>query len=111
MKQYTKAFAQWLSLGALVGIACGVSSAVFLLSLDWVTRFRDGHEVIVYALPLAGLVLGALYDRWGQAIRGGNNLVIDTVHEDSPQIPLRMAPMVLVGTILTHLFGGSAGRE
>ncbi|MDB4965157.1 MAG: Chloride channel protein [Myxococcales bacterium] len=111
MKQYTRAFAQWLSLGALVGVACGVASAVFLRSLEWATKLRGQHEVIVYALPLAGLVLGAVYDRWGKPIRGGNNLVIDTVHEGSPQLPLRMAPMVLVGTVLTHLFGGSAGRE
>ena len=47
----------------------------------------------------------------GKPIKGGNNLVIDTIHEDAPQIPLRMAPMVLIGTVLTHLFGGSAGRE
>jgi H+/Cl- antiporter ClcA len=109
--RYPRAFAQWLLLGALVGVACGVASAIFLRSLDAATRFRDRHELIVYALPLAGLILGALYDRWGKPIRGGNNLVIDTVHEDSPQLPLRMAPMVLVGTVLTHLFGGSAGRE
>jgi H+/Cl- antiporter ClcA len=106
-----RALWQWLSLGALVGVACGVASAGFLLSLDWATHFRERHEFIVYFLPLAGLILGAIYDRWGRSIRGGNNLVIDTVHDDSPQIPLRMAPMVLIGTVLTHLFGGSAGRE
>jgi H+/Cl- antiporter ClcA len=65
----------------------------------------------VWTLPFAGIVLGVIYERWGAPIRGGNNLVINTVHEGSAQIPLRMAPMVLVGTILTHLFGGSAGRE
>ncbi len=106
-----RAFIDWLALGALVGMACGIASAVFLLSLEWVTRYRDGHEVIVYGLPLAGLALGAIYDRWGKSIRGGNNLVIDTVHQDAPQLPVRMAPMVLIGTVLTHLFGGSAGRE
>ncbi len=95
----------------LVGVACGIASAIFLLALDWVTRFRTGNEVIVYTLPAAGLVIGALYDRFGKPIKGGNNLVIDTLHEGSAQIPLRMAPMVLVGTVLTHLFGGSAGRE
>jgi H+/Cl- antiporter ClcA len=106
-----RAFAEWLLLGTLVGVACGVASALFLLSLEAATGFRDRHQLIVYALPLAGLALGALYGRWGKPIAGGNNLVIDTVHEDSPQLPLRMAPMVLVGTVLTHLFGGSAGRE
>ena len=52
-----------------------------------------------------------IYDRFGKPIKGGNNLVIDTAHEDSPQLPLRMGPMVFLGTVLTHLFGGSAGRE
>jgi H+/Cl- antiporter ClcA len=47
----------------------------------------------------------------GQSIKAGNNLVIDTLHDEGPELPLRMAPMVLVGTVLTHLFGGSAGRE
>ncbi|WP_141618625.1 chloride channel protein, partial [Myxococcus sp. AB036A] len=48
---------------------------------------------------------------WGGPMRGGNNLVLDTVHASDAQVPVRMAPMVLVGTVLTHLFGGSAGRE
>jgi H+/Cl- antiporter ClcA len=102
---------QWVGLGALVGVFSGAASAVFLLLLDRATKFRLAHETIVYTLPLAGLVIGWIYARWGQSIKGGNNLVIDTIHDDSPQIPLRMAPMVLVGTVLTHLFGGSAGRE
>nr|WP_246357457.1 chloride channel protein [Pyxidicoccus fallax] len=103
--------AQWLLLGAVVGVVCGVASAVFLYLLEEATRFREAHEGLVYALPLAGLVLGAVYGKWGVPIRGGNNLVLDAVHEGDAQVPLRMAPMVLVGTVLTHLFGGSAGRE
>lgn len=102
---------QWIALGCAVGIACGIASAVFLLALDWATRFRIAHEAIVYTLPLAGLAIGSVYQRWGQSIKGGNNLVLDTIHELREQIPLRMAPMVLLGTVLTHLFGGSAGRE
>ncbi len=102
---------QWLVVGALVGIACGVASAVFLLLLDQATAFRTAHESIVFALPVAGLALGLVYQRWGAPIRGGSNLVLDTLHEGSAQIPLRMAPMVLLGTLATHVFGGSAGRE
>ena len=104
-------FAQWLALGGAVGVACGVASGVFLLLLERATALRTAHEAIVYTLPIAGLLIGLVYERWGEGIRGGNNLIIDSVHEDTPQIPLRMAPMVLVGTLLTHLFGGSAGRE
>lgn len=110
-KSRTSVFAQWTAFGTVVGIACGIASAVFLLLLERATKFREAHEILVYSLPIAGLVIGFLYERWGKSIKGGNNLVIDTIHDDSPQIPLRMAPMVLVGTVLTHLFGGSAGRE
>ncbi|MHA7627233.1 chloride channel protein [Corallococcus sp. M7] len=106
-----RALGQWLLLGAIVGGVCGVASAVFLALLEAATEFRVAHESLVYALPVAGLVLGAIYGRWGASIRGGNNLVLDTVHAGDAVIPLRMAPMVLLGTLLTHLFGGSAGRE
>jgi H+/Cl- antiporter ClcA len=111
MKQAARALFEWLALGALVGVACGVASAVFLHALGRATDFREAHELLVYALPVAGFVLGLLYDRWGKPIAGGNNLVLDTMHDDRPQLPVRMAPMVLIGTVLTHLFGGSAGRE
>lgn len=110
-KHWARALVEWLLLGALVGVASGLASAAFLFLLDRATRFRGSHEAIVYALPLAGLVIGFIYDRWGKPIRGGNNLILDTLHEDKEQVPLRMAPMVLIGTVLTHLFGGSAGRE
>jgi H+/Cl- antiporter ClcA len=102
---------QWLALGAGVGAIAGAASALFLWLLDEATRYRGEHEGIVFLLPLAGLAIGVVYERFGQAIKGGNNLVIDTIHDQGPELPLRMAPMVLLGTVLTHLFGGSAGRE
>ncbi|CAN5905566.1 voltage-gated chloride channel family protein [soil metagenome] len=111
MKSHPNALLQWTGLGVAVGIACGAGSAGFLLLLERATELRSSHEYLVYFLPLAGLVVGAVYERWGTSIKGGNNLVIDTMHENTPQLPLRMAPMVVLGTILTHLFGGSAGRE
>ena len=104
-------FFQWVGLGIAVGIACGTASAIFLALLERATNFRQAHEWLVYCLPLAGLGIGFLYDHWGKPIKGGNNLVIDAIHENQAQLPLRMAPMVLVGTVLTHVFGGSAGRE
>lgn len=111
LSRSARTLAQWLLLGGLVGAVCGGASALFLFLLDEATALRERHTVIVYTLPLAGLVIGALYAKWGAPIRGGNNLVIDTAHEGDRQLPLRMAPMVLLGTVLTHLFGGSAGRE
>jgi H+/Cl- antiporter ClcA len=62
-------------------------------------------------LPLAGLGVGWIYARFGGAAALGNNLVIEEVNLNQAQIPLRMAPLVLLGTLVTHLFGGSAGRE
>jgi H+/Cl- antiporter ClcA len=103
--------AQWISLGTLIGVLCGAASALFLFLLDRATALREAHEILVYLLPPAGLAIGWLYERFGQSIKAGNNLVIDTIHDDGPELPLRMAPMVLIGTVLTHLFGGSAGRE
>lgn len=110
-RERAAAFARWVALGALVGAACGCASALFLALLDRATALRLARPELVLALPLAGLALGAVYDRYGRAIKAGNNLVIDAIHDGGPEIPLRMAPMVLVGTVLTHLFGGSAGRE
>jgi H+/Cl- antiporter ClcA len=106
-----KSLAQGLALGALVGVLCGGASALFLWLLERATSFRIAHEQLVYALPLAGVAIGLVYERFGQPIKAGSNLIIDTIHDDGPEIPLRMAPMVLFGTVLTHLFGGSAGRE
>jgi chloride channel protein, CIC family len=105
------ALLQWIGTGALVGAIAGAASALFLWLLDEATHFRTTHETIVFALPFAGLIIGTLYERFGSSVKAGNNLVIDTIHDHGPELPLRMAPMVLVGTVLTHLFGGSAGRE
>jgi H+/Cl- antiporter ClcA len=105
------ALGRWLVLGSLVGVLCGAASALFLWLLERATTFRLAHEQLVFALPVAGLGVGWVYERFGASIQAGNSLVIDTIHDDGPELPLRMAPMVLLGTVLTHLFGGSAGRE
>ncbi len=102
---------RWVLLGSIAGVLAGAASALFLWLLDRATALREGHGTIVYALPVAGLVIGLVYERFGQSIKAGNNLIIDTIHDRGPEIPLRMAPMVLIGTVLTHVFGGSAGRE
>ena len=66
---------------------------------------------IIALLPLGGFLSGWLYHRYGKSVEGGNNLLLEEIHNSKKIIPLRMAPMVLFGTTLTHLFGGSAGRE
>jgi len=111
LRSASSAIARFITYGACVGVACGVACAVFLAALEGATQFRVDNEWVVYALPLGGLCIGWLYERVGRSVIAGNNLIIDTIHDAGPEIPLRMAPMVLAGTVLTHLFGGSAGRE
>ncbi len=100
-----------VTLGALVGVVCGCASAAFLLLLEFVTATRVADERWVWALPLGGLAIGLVYERFGARIRAGNNLIIDTIHDGGPEVPFRMAPMVLLGTVGAHLFGASVGRE
>lgn len=100
-----------LLLGSLVGVVCGLASGIFLILLEAATKARGEHVALVFALPLAGFVLGSIQHRWGRSVKAGQSLIIDTIHDGGPRLPLRMAPMVLLGTVLTHLFGGSAGRE
>lgn len=102
---------RWAALGGLVGVLAGVASAVFLITLNWATNTRIANGWLVFLLPLAGLFVGWVYQRYGKTAGRGNNLVIEEVNNNGASIPLRMAPLVLAGTVATHLFGGSAGRE
>jgi H+/Cl- antiporter ClcA len=102
---------QWLFWALLVGTLAGSASAFFLVSLEWVTNFRESHWWIIALLPVGGFIIGWTYHRFGQSVLGGNNLIIDEFHMQRRPIPFKMAPLVLFGTLATHLFGGSAGRE
>ncbi|MFD1468208.1 chloride channel protein [Hymenobacter caeli] len=102
---------RWLLLAALVGALAGTASAGFLVSLEWVTRWREAHPWALALLPAGGLLVGLAYHRFGNRVVKGNNLVLDEIHAPSETIPLRLVPLVLGGTLVTHLFGGSAGRE
>jgi H+/Cl- antiporter ClcA len=95
----------------IVGALAGTASAIFLVSLAWATAFRGDHPAIIVALPLAGLAIGWAYHRFGGAAAGGSALIIAQIHSNDAPIPARMTPMILLGTVATHFFGGSAGRE
>lgn len=102
---------KWTLISSIIGLLVGSTSAGFLISLDWITNFRENHLYIIAFLPLAGLLIGLLYHYYGKDVEAGNNLIIDNIHKPTAIIPLKMAPLVYLGTIITHLFGGSAGRE
>jgi H+/Cl- antiporter ClcA len=94
-----------------VAVAVGSACAFFLWALDLATSSRFEYPWLLYGLPLAGLLMGWLYHDWGANAEAGNNLIFDQIHKTDAGVPRRMASMVLVTTVLTHLCGGSAGRE
>lgn len=102
---------RWLLISSLIGALAGTASAGFLVALDWLTRWREAHPWALALLPVAGLFIGMAYHYFGDRVVRGNNLILDEIHRPTTLIPLRMVPLVLGGTLATHLFGGSAGRE
>jgi H+/Cl- antiporter ClcA len=98
-------------LGVLSGILSGLAATVFLYLLSWATDSRESHQSIIWLLPLAGFFIGWVYHRYGKDIAAGNNLILDEIHDPKNVLPVKMAPFILLGTVITHLFGGSAGRE
>lgn len=102
---------KWLLMALIVGFLAGSASAFFLVSLNWVTNWREAHSWIIWLLPVGGFIIGAAYYYFGQDVVKGNNQLIEEFHSPSQIVPLKMAPLVLFGTLITHLFGGSAGRE
>ncbi len=101
----------WLALTAPVAVMAGSASALFLWSLDRVTALRFAFPWLLLLLPAIGPVIVWLYQKHGRGAERGTDLVLDEIHKPGAGVPVRMAPLVLLTTLLTHLFGGSAGRE
>ena len=102
---------RWTPVAVIVGVLAGSASALLLWSLNVATAVREAHVWLIALLPVAGFAVGLLYWRFGTAVEKGNNLILDEIHSPQRTIPIRMTPLILLGTFLTHLFGGSAGRE
>ncbi|MFH5184112.1 voltage-gated chloride channel family protein [Paenibacillus sp. TAB 01] len=102
---------KWIIYGGLVGILSGSASALFLTGLDFAGEQRMDSPWLLYLLPLGGALVSFLYLKYGKNAGKGNNLIIEQIQQGQETAPLRMAPLVLFGTFITHLFGGSAGRE
>lgn len=96
----------------LLGFLVGCLNAIFLLLLAWVTAIRLSYPWLLLLLPLAGALIAWSYSRYAQEASKGINLILSQIHQPEGRgVPFRMVPLVLFGTLLTHLFGGSAGRE
>ena len=99
------------ALGAVSGVLAECRSDVLMERLDRITEFRLEHGWLLFLLPAAGPVIGFGDHYLGGRSGQGNALLIDQIHEPTGWVPRRTAPPVLAGTWVTHLFGGSAGRE
>ncbi len=102
---------RWAFIVTSIAIATGCAVALFLWLLDVVTNIRWANPWLLFLLPFAGVLIAFVYTKFGGRSGKGNNLIIDEIHTPGGGVPRRMAPLVLLGTLVTHLFGGSAGRE
>lgn len=103
-------FAKWVLMSAIIGVVVGLIGTAFYYGMQWATDFRTGHPVIILGLPVAGLVIVWIYHLAHRDNDKGTNSVLAAVRSED-QLSIVMAPLIFISTILTHLFGGSAGRE
>lgn len=111
IKKIIRTAIQWIFICALISVLSGSASVVFLVALEYVTQVRVANTWIIGLLPIGGLIIGLAYHYYGKSVVKGNNLLLVEYENPQKTIPLIMAPLVLIGTLITHLFGGSAGRE
>lgn len=109
-KENGKAFLKWGLLSIVVGCVVGGVSVVFFYAMDLVTNFRMEHLWIIAGLPLGGLLIVWMYRRLKAENEKGTNMVISAIRMEN-EIPFHVAPLISVSTVITHLFGGSVGRE
>lgn len=100
---------RWTLIAVSVGTLIGAIGAGFFHALSYVTEWRNTYDFLLYLLPVAGLLIALMY-RYAPQSQKGTNLVIASIRQEGP-IPPTMAPLIFVSTLLTHLCGGSAGRE
>lgn len=101
---------KWTILAILSGFLVGMVGIIFHLCLDFVTTARFSHPWLILLLPVGGLIIVGLYHLLKNTNDTGTNLVLSAIHSGD-EIPLRMAPLIFISTLITHLCGGSAGRE
>ena len=99
-----------VAVSIIIGIIVGTITALFLKSLDFATAKRIQNPWIIFFLPIVGAGVSYVYTKYGKNSALGNNLIIDKINEKDCELPLRMAALVFLGTVFTHLFGGSAGK-
>ncbi len=105
---YIKTFIKWCFIAVIVGVVSGLVGTAFHKSVDYVTEIRHMTPWLVFFLPVGGIAIVALYKLC--KMNAGTNRVIESVRTDK-KVPILMAPLIFISTVITHLLGGSAGRE
>jgi H+/Cl- antiporter ClcA len=103
--------AKWIVWGGIIGLLAGSASALLIAGNDFLTEVRFANPSVIYLLPVGGLIIGYIYQKYGNEADKGNNLIYEHVHHGQGKIPLIMGPIVFISTFITHLLGGSTGRE
>ena len=106
---YIAALAKWLGIGGFVGLVGGAVGAAFHIGVEQATALRLAHPWILWLLPVGGVVIVALYRCLHMEGKGTNN-IIESVHFGR-NVPILLVPLIFIATCITHLLGGSAGRE
>ena len=101
---------KWVIFAILSGVVIGCAGSAFCACMNYATDFRMNHPYTLLSLPVAGVIIVGIYRLFHNEKDTGTNLVISAIHSEN-EVPLRMAPSIFLSTIITHLFGGSAGRE
>lgn len=108
--RYILAFVRWGLLAALTGLVGGGVGTLFHKAVEYATGVRLAHSWILYLLPLGGFLIVGLYHLLGTPEGFGTNQILDAIRGES-KVPLALAPLIFLSTVITHLCGGSAGRE
>jgi H+/Cl- antiporter ClcA len=101
---------KWVIFAILVGLVVGLCGTAFYYGMTLVTVLRAQNPWLIFLLPVGGLIIVGLYHLFHDEKDTGTNLVISAIHSGD-ELPFRMAPLIFISTLITHLFGGSAGRE
>ena len=108
-KAYGFNFLRLVFIGILIGLVCGVVGALFAKSINLATKLRGENGWLLYLLPIGGIIITALY-KLCRVTGIGTNQVFESTKNNKP-VSILLAPAVFLGTVITHLLGGSAGRE
>ena len=101
---------KWVIFSIISGLVIGAAGALFSLLLALVTNLRLSHPWLLYLLPIGGVIIIGCYYLLHEQDNAGTNLVISSINSGD-YLPVRTAPLIFVSTLITHLCGGSAGRE